>query len=231
MISELESFRNELDDRGISIVEHPCRKPVPGQKCRICVLGVLLSANGIAIEQYMLSWLTEKYNVFAIRQPLPGSLFEYPALRFAQLFSIEREEPVLYLHTKGAAHQSRFQRKTLNMWRHEFVDCKSDYDDHMDDNDVLLPYSGPQNITWFNGFIASPKAFASIPPITAPENRYVLEILFKGSNLVFWGKRLTDIQKTDDLDTTSSMYRDIKFFPASYSSIVNRLFRIFNSYR
>lgn len=218
----IESFRKELTNQNIEVVEHKCSQDIHNHNCKTCVLGVLLSDYGKEIEHYMLSWLTKKYNVISIRQPVPGPLFEYPALRFAQLFSTEFNVPVLYLHTKGAAHKGRFQRKTLNMWRFEFVESKSAYEKRIDQYDVLLPYSGPQNITWFNGFIASNKAFSSISPISVLENRYIYEILFKGSSLNFFGRRIDNIQRTETLENTSVMYRDISRFSASFSPISYR---------
>jgi hypothetical protein len=220
MSSVIESFQNELEAKGIEVIEHKCRHDNMMHKCRTCVLGVLLSENGKEIEAYMLSWLTEKYNVFSVRQPAPGILFEYPALRFAQLYSIQHEESVLYLHTKGAAHKGRFQRKTVNMWRNEFVNKKSEYEQRIGHFELLMPYSGPQDITWLNGFIASPNAFSSIPPITELGNRYIFEILFKGSGLSCFGRRLLDIQRTDETDNTAEMYKDINRFSPSFSSVL-----------
>ena len=216
---EMDIFLSELEERGIEVAEHPCRRDLSGQKCRTCVLGVLLSENGRDIERYMLSWLTKKYRVFAVRQPQPGALFEYPALRFAQLYSIRHGEPVLYLHTKGAAHKGRFQRKNVNMWKHEIVRKKACYERHIGEYDILQPYSGPQNITWMNGFIATEKAFAAIPPIAVLENRFIYEILFKGSALTSYGRRMTDIVRTDPKDNTNLMYRDINHFSSSFSSL------------
>ena len=227
MTSSLEAFRLELENKAIDVIEHKCKRNTRDQKCNTCVLGVLLSENGKIIEQYMLSWLTKKYNVFSIRQPLPGTLYEYPALRFAQLLSIEREEPILYLHTKGAANPRKYQRRTINMWMHEFVEVKAEYEKNINQYDLLLPYSGTQNITWLNGFIGSPKAFSSIPSIPVFENRYYYEILFKGSNLRCFGRRIKDLLRTDDFDNVPQMYNDIKRFSASFSLLTNRLHNLF----
>ena len=227
MVPSFDSFCRELENRSIQVIEHPCTQTLPAQKCKTCVLGVLLTENGKEIERYMLSWLTRKYNVITVRQPVHGTLFEYPALRVAQLLSVERGEPVLYLHTKGAAHKGRFQRQTVNMWMSEFVGAKEKYEEQIDGYDILLPYSGPQNITWFNGFIASPKAFSSIPPIAVLENRYLYEILFKGSSLRCFGRRITTIQRTEEIDNTSRMYRDVRRFPASYSRTLCRIHNLF----
>lgn len=221
MTSSLESFSIELQKRGIEIIQHLSTSELPSHRIKTCILGVLLSDNGKKIEKYMLSWLTKKYNVFSIRQPLPGTLFEYPALKFAQLFSTEYKEPVLYLHTKGAANPSKQQRQIINMWRHEFADSKASYERMLDNYDLLLPYSGPQNITWMNGFFATAKAFASIPPISVFDNRFYYEILFKGSYLSCYGHRLNNIIRIDSSDTTNLMYRDINRFASSFSQTSN----------
>lgn len=227
MTSSLEAFRQELENQAIEVIEHKCVRSIQ-DKCTTCILGVLLSDNGKEIEQYMLSWLTKKYNVISIRQPLPGALFEYPALRFAQMFSIEHNVPVLYMHTKGAAHKGKLQCRTINMWKREFVCRKSAYEKNLDRYDVLLPYSGPQNITWLNGFIASAKAFSTIAPIPVFENRYYYEILFKGTALNFYGRRLSNLLRTDELDNTNLMYRDLHRFPASFSPAPFLFCRLFN---
>ena len=221
MTPSLESFCLALQERDIEIVQHLSVNRLPGQRIKTCVLGVLLSDNGKKTEEYMLSWLTKLYNVYSIRQSLPGTLFEYPALKFAQLFSIEHKEPVLYLHTKGAANPSKQQRQIINMWRHEFVDSKAAYEKMLDGNDLLLPYSGPQNITWLNGFIATANAFASISPISVFDNRFFYEILFKGSSLSCYGHRLNNIIRLDTSDTTNLMYRDINRFSSSFSQVSN----------
>lgn len=215
----LQSYSAELENKNIEVVEHKCTRNLDGQKCTTCVLGVLLSDHGKQIEQYMLSWLTKKYNVISVRQPLPGSLFEYPALRYAQLYSIERNEPVLYLHTKGAANPRAFQKKTINLWKHEFVKSKQEYENHLDEYDLLLPYSGPQNITWFNGFIATSKAYSAIPQIPIFENRFYYETLFKGSSLKCYGRRFTGIVRTDTEDSTNLIYRDVNHFSSSFSPV------------
>lgn len=186
MASTLDSFRQELNNKSIEVVEHRCKNDISESNVKTCVLGVLLSEEGKRIEQYMLSWLTKKYNVFSIRQPIPGSLFEFPALRFAQLFSVEKKEPVLYLHTKGSANPGKIQRQIVNMWKHEFVAYKSGYDKRINQYDLLVPYSGPQGITWFNGFIATSKAFSSIPPLVESDDRYIyMKKFLMGFQLIY----------------------------------------------
>lgn len=219
MVSTLDSFRIELSDKSIEVVNHRCKRNNSESVVKTCVLGVLLSEEGKRIEQYMLSWLTKEYNVISIRQPMPGYLFEFPALRFAQLFSVENKEPVLYLHTKGAANQSKIQRKIVNMWKHEFVVRKLEYDNRIDQYDLLLPYSGYQAITWFNGFIASSKAFSSIPPLVLVDDRYFYERIFEGKPINLFCGRLSNIYNDDATDTRYLLFRDLKRFPCYYTSL------------
>lgn len=87
------------------------------QSDRYCVLGVLKSSRGLQIRDEMLSWLLKEYNVYCVEQEMPGKLFEYPALRFAQWLCCEKEcEDVLYVHTKGAGRPSDVQKKIRKMW-------------------------------------------------------------------------------------------------------------------
>jgi hypothetical protein len=87
------------------------------QSDRYCVLGVLKSPRGLQIRDEMLSWLLKEYNVYYVEQEMPGKLFEYPALRFAQWLCTEKDcEDVLYVHTKGAGRPSDVQKKIRKMW-------------------------------------------------------------------------------------------------------------------
>ena len=101
-----------LQDVSISFMECSGR-----QSDRYCVLGVLKSPRGLQIRDEMLSWLLNEYNVYCVEQKMPGKLFEYPALRFAQWLCIEKGcEDVLYVHTKGAGRPSDVQKKIRKMW-------------------------------------------------------------------------------------------------------------------
>lgn len=53
-----------------------------------CIFGILESKKGFAIRDEMLAWLKPEYDVWCVYQRLPGRLFEYPALRFAQWLSV-----------------------------------------------------------------------------------------------------------------------------------------------
>ena len=96
-----------------------------------------------------------------MRQEPPGILFEYPALRFAQWTSRRTEAKVLYLHTKGAANQTELQNRVRTLWKHEFTGKRlSMYLD--DDADVVCPFLGQSNETWYNGIFISRKAFSKV---------------------------------------------------------------------
>lgn len=109
----------------------------------LAVLGVLKTEAGIEIKKEMLSWLEKEHDVLCIEQEPPGIEFEYPAIKTAIRLSIDMNEPVLYLHTKGAANKIPLNYKTAmmastvnfpinakpkdcqiivrNMWKHEFT--------------------------------------------------------------------------------------------------------------
>ena len=101
-----------LQDVSISFIECSGR-----QSERYCILGVLKSLRGVQIKDEMLSWLLNEYNVYCVEQEMPGKLFEYPALRFAQWLCTEKGcDDVLYVHTKGAGRPSDVQKKIRKMW-------------------------------------------------------------------------------------------------------------------
>lgn len=218
MASALDSFRHELNNKSIEVVEHRCKKNLSKTNVYTCILGVLLSEEGKRIEHYMLSWLTTKYNVISIRQPMPGLLYEFPALRFAQLFSVEKKEAVLYLHTKGSANPAKVQRRIVNMWKHEFVVCKLDYDKRIDQYDLLVPYPSHNGTTWFNGFIATPRAFSSIPQLEIVDDRFFYEGIFKGRTINLFCRRLSNMVFDGTSDIMIWLFRDLKRFPSFFTS-------------
>jgi hypothetical protein len=88
-------------------------------------------------------------------------LFEYPALRFAQWISEQKEVKVLYLHTKGAANQTELQKRVRTLWKHEFTGKRlSLYLD--DDADVVCPFLGQSKETWYNSMFISRTAFSKV---------------------------------------------------------------------
>src|SRR5574344_529876 len=87
---------------------------------RKCVLGVLKTEAGLRIKEEMLGWLRDKYEVITVEQNAPGKLLEYPALKLAVETAIEFNEPILYIHTQGAANVNQAQFFVRELWKREF---------------------------------------------------------------------------------------------------------------
>lgn len=90
-------------------------------------------------------------------------MVEYPAIKYACDTAIEMNEPVLYLHTKGAANPKTWiQIPTRKIWKQEFGDLdrakKLFQIANTDKPLVVCPFSGKGRETWFNGFIINPNA-------------------------------------------------------------------------
>jgi len=128
---------------------------------RKCVLGVLKTEEGLRIKEEMQLWLREKYELICVEQDPPGALIEFPAMMQAAQLSLATNEPVLYLHTKGAANIHGNQKFVRQLWMHEFNTCADWYFDQIncDEPTVAAPIvSKNKRITWFNGFVLNPAA-------------------------------------------------------------------------
>lgn len=171
----------------------------------IGVLGVLKTKRGLVIRDEILENLKE-HNFLKIEQDPPGKLAEYPALKYAIKMAIDLNEPVLYLHTKGAFNEIPYipkipNRKSIDtfmpngatlkdwqpcvrkMWYHEFGKNIDKYLETVNLNKpiVACPYTGSGKATWQNGFIMNPLAAKELHKIfhfTA--NRYWYEVMFGG---------------------------------------------------
>lgn len=170
----------------------------------ICVLGCLDSKSGLVICKEMLSWLKPEHDVLEIHQPMPGSLYEYPALNYVIRTAIDMNEPVLYLHTKGAGNPippkmtdyilnekikhpkevkpGDCQKTVRNMWKHEFTGERlNDYLKVVNTNEpyVACPLTGKEKVTWQNGFIINPAAAKILKnSFHLSKNRYYYENMF-----------------------------------------------------
>ena len=147
----------------------------------ICILGVLANEKGLKIADSMLQWLLPEYDVYCVYQKYPGILYEYPALRFAQWFSLFFNiSVILYVHTKGAFNQNSVQAKIRTIWRHEFTNPRKDiYIQLLEKNifDITLPFRSGK-CTWFNGMFISKRAFNLTNTIQYVSNRFHYESLF-----------------------------------------------------
>ena len=125
----------------------------------VCILGVLANEKGLKIADSMLQWLLPEYDVYCVYQKYPGILYEYPALRFAQWFSLLFNiSVVLYVHTKGAFNQNSGQAKIRT-------------------SIIALPFRAGI-CTWFNGMFISKRAFNLTNTIQYKNNRFNYESLF-----------------------------------------------------
>ena len=148
----------------------------------LCVFGILSSERGTLIARQMLEWLKKEYDVWTVTQELPGSLFEYPAIRVMQWLLTEYESTktsCLYLHTKGAALNKQHQGNVRKMWKQQFTTNKEKYFIESEQPVVRTPYIGPNNETWFNGFVANKAAISLIDLKKPNSNRHIYQKLWK----------------------------------------------------
>lgn len=165
------------------------------------VLGVLKTARGIVIRDEILEHLKE-HNFLKIEQDVQGNRAEYPAIKYAIKMAIDTDEPVLYLHTKGAANSvptiqpgrvsfadfmpanatlKDWQPCVRKMWYNEFGKNIDKYLDAVKGNTpiVACPYTGPGKATWQNGFVMNPAAAHELNKIFKfTNNRYWYEVMF-----------------------------------------------------
>ena len=107
--------------------------------------------------------MKDRFNILYIEQEPPGTMYEYPAIKYALKMAVELDEPVLYIHTKGAAdpYKMWYQSSAKKMWKHEFGTEKVIQNFKLVDTKVpsiACPVIGPNNATWFNGKIINPAA-------------------------------------------------------------------------
>lgn len=175
----------------------------------LCVLGVLKTAEGLKIKKEMLDWLSKYHDVICVEQEPPGVLFEYPAIKKVIDLAIEKNEPVLYIHTKGAANKvvpgyekhdmekkcSKMPKNTDNsdsqvifrkMWKKEFTDNIQKYLDAVDTDKptVSCPYTGKEKVTWKNAWVINPAAAKELKKtFHIDKNRFYYERMFTGTDI------------------------------------------------
>lgn len=144
---------------------------------RRCVLGVLKTEQGLKIKEEMLKWLSKKYEVIAVEQEAPGELYELPGITMAANLSVQLDEPVLYLHTKGAAMQNNAQPMVREVWKREFGRDSELYFYRAENaEDAKIPaaiapmVSKDKHVCWFNGFVMNTLAAKKI--ISCLERKY-----------------------------------------------------------
>ena len=164
----------------------------------LCVFGVVDSVRGHDIEVEMLSWLTEHYNVIKVLHD--GSLFELPALMEARRVSLLYNQPVLYIHTRGAFNIWRTTLPTRRMWREEFGNQWRKYQQLVDDTrpTIACPFADCNGEHRYNGFIANAAAWA-MAELTQSEDRMVYERIWYGKDVRLIGtliqSEVNDVKK------------------------------------
>ena len=132
----------------------------------LCVLGVLRTDLGLAIKAEMLKWLLPNYEVICVEQESPGIMFEYPALKTAAAISVARNEPVLYLHTKGASNPVVYRHQVMvrRLWADQFTNNKAAYFSavNVEEPMIACPYIGDKRQTWWNGMVINQFAAQNI---------------------------------------------------------------------
>lgn len=135
----------------------------------LCVMGVLKTQNGLLIKERISSYLKPRFDILYIEQEPPGVLYEYPAIKYALKLAIDMNEPVLYIHTKGAANPFKawYQTPVKKLWEQEFGTDKvieSYKKVCCNEGKIICPIAGNRNQTWWNGMIINPAAAKIILP-------------------------------------------------------------------
>lgn len=129
----------------------------------LCVFGVLKNPRGLFIRDRISEYLKKRFDIFYVEQDPPGVMFEYPAIRCALNMAIKMNEPVLYIHTKGAVdpHKMWYQKPAKQIWEHEFgTDKAFEIFEKIDVSEPIIatPLVGPNNATWYNAKVINPSA-------------------------------------------------------------------------
>lgn len=147
---------------------------------RRCVLGILNTDLGKDISAEMLGWLQPAYDVTVVEVEPPNDVeYELPFLRKACEVSVKTGEPVLYLHTKGAAMPNAAQPIVRRLWQYEFTRNADRYFSGVAGEGPLVaaPIVGKRNpVCWFNGFVMNSQAAGRIGKVLSiHEDRYWFE--------------------------------------------------------
>ena len=163
-----------------------------------------MTEEGIKIKEEMSRWLENEFDIIYVEQEPPGVLFEYPFIKKAVETSIKTKEPVLYIHTKGAANKAiskdsnclkeciekpdgvneyDWQPTVRNLWKHEFSGERlKEYIKvvNRDKPTVVCPFTGEGKITWYNGFMMNYGASLILSrKLKKSEDRFYFERMFK----------------------------------------------------
>ena len=132
-------------------------------------MGVLKTKKGLLIKERITEYLKPNFDILYIEQEPPGVLFEYPAIKYTLKLAIDTDEPVLYIHTKGAAdpYHAWYQTPVKKLWKQEFgTDKVKDTYKRVccETPKIICPIAGSAKQTWWNGMIINPAAARIILP-------------------------------------------------------------------
>ena len=200
----------------------------------VAVFGILVNDFGLKIEKEMLNWLTPEYQVYKIYQKYPGTLYEYPALKFAKWLTEKKNISfLLYLHTKGATHQTITSDKIIRkFWKNEFTKPRNKlYINQIINNktDIATPLSNGI-YTWYNGMYISKRAF-QLNKIYPSKNRYLYEYLFENEKTRIKGIIAEKcLQPWNYLNYNNDVKKDKRRFPNIRFELLNGLEHKFNHF-
>lgn len=197
----------------------------------ICIFGCLLNDEGKKIKQEMLAWLNKYHSVFCVDRIPPNTECEYPFILKVIDCCIKINEPVLYLHTKGAgnpvskawklltdmkfplptnAKPEDCQKIVRNMWKYEFTENINSYLTTVNSEEpiVACPYTGDDKTTWQNGFVINSSAAKLLQKtFHFDKNRYYYERMFHNIPIKVIGMRLNNVQR--DTMNQWNMWEDL----------------------
>lgn len=132
-------------------------------------MGVLKTQKGLFIKERITKYLKPRFKILYIEQDPPGVLFEYPGIKYALKLAIDMRQPVLYIHTKGAAdpHHMWYQTPVKKLWEQEFGTEKVENSYKKvccDEPTIICPIAGDKKQTWWNGMIINTAAAKMILP-------------------------------------------------------------------
>lgn len=135
------------------------------------LLSIMDNPKGNEIAEEMKSKFKD-FEIIEFRHD--GKLFEYPGIKRAAELSIETNEPILYIHTKGAANVNSAQPWVRSQW---YLWWNKPWYNRWHDGMIAI-MTGPTGQTWFNSFILYPDAAKTIlDKMEINENRYYYEEL------------------------------------------------------
>lgn len=143
--------------------------------CMKCIFSIMNCPLGNKIANEMIVWLKPLFDVTEVYHN--GKEWEWPGINAACALSLSINEPVLYIHTKGAGHDNSAQKPIRDFWKKELTTKLPLYEKALETHDVVCPITGKEKQTWFNMFMANPKAWDTIQnSLIKPnlENRYFL---------------------------------------------------------